>query len=100
MFRWYVSKRRLAGLRLVAKERIRQSKFKRGEIVFCGGLCYGMVELGRVSQFDKRPQRSVATVFGKHTAFFTSMTHIYRTKEEYEASGVHWGNAPWQKVKI
>lgn len=82
-----ISTRQAKKLRPIAIERARQSKLPIGEQVFYGGICYGMVQLYWVH--DHKPYK-IGTLMGKHTAFSGPLTHCYRTREEYEASGVHW----------
>jgi len=74
-------------LRPIAVERARASRLIKGEQVFFGGICYGMVKLAWT--YEHKPYR-IGMFIGKSTAFTGPMTHAYPTLAEYEASGVHW----------
>lgn len=85
--------RQATRLRPVAVERARQSTFREGDEVFYGGITYGRVSLFWL--YDTKPYK-VAVFRGIRggVMFPGSLAYAYPTREEYEASGVHWNGPP------
>lgn len=81
------SARQARRLRPIAAERARAGKLVVGTTVFFGGICYGYVRLYSIHQ--GKPLR-YGLFTARSGAFFGPLRAAYNTREEYEASGVHW----------
>jgi len=76
-------------LRPVAVERARQGKIREGDIVFYGDISWATVEV--VMIFDHKPYRAALLRSVRSGGCFVGgLGWAYPSREEYEASGVHW----------